>query len=210
MNPLNLFRSPGLFPYLLTHPLQLPRYVTKCLSPAHTPMQLELPWLAYPVIDILNKRKINAGTDVLELGGGGSTLYFAKRGAKVTCFETSSEWAEKITEKCRLMRLDNVVVKVFEFDSAVEDAPEKDRMKEEMQKNQYDIILVDNADMRALHRPGLFYLAETIVKDGGLIILDDSFRYPEIRVKNNAKRWRTFKAIGPARQELTETDIYFY
>ena len=52
-------------------------------------------------------------TTILELGGGGSTLYFGKRGANVTCLETSPEWAQKITGKCRNLNLGNVSVKVF-------------------------------------------------------------------------------------------------
>jgi len=210
MNPLNLFRSPGLFQYLVTHPLQVPFYLTKCLPPSLTPMELELPWLAHGTIQLLEKRKMNAETKILELGGGGSTLYFAKRGATVTCFETSKEWAERIQSKCRDMRRDNVTVKIFEFDGALKNPPEKARIADEMKKGRYDIILVDNSDLAALHRPAFFYIAEKCVKPGGLIILDDSFRYPEIRLKNNAKWFRTYKTIGPARQELTETDVYFY
>ena len=123
MNILNLFRSPGLFPYLLTHPFQLPRYITKCLPPSLTPMQMELPWLSYGAIQVLEKWKINPGAEVLELGGGGSTLYFAKRGAKVTCLETDGGWAERIKDKCRLLQLDHVEVKIFEFDHTAANPP---------------------------------------------------------------------------------------
>ena len=173
-------------------------------------MQLQLPWLAYPVIRMLDKREINGATDVLELGGGGSTFYFAKRGAKVTCFETNPDWAEKIAEGCRELRLDNVELNLFAFDYAVAEAPEKYRMMEKMKTGRHDIILVDICDHNSLHRPELFHIAETIVKPGGIIILDDSHRYPQIRENNNAGNWRTYKAIGPARPDLAHTDVYFY
>ena len=59
-------------------------------------------------------------------------------------------------------------------------------------------------------RPVCFQLAETVIKPGGIIIVDDAWRYADIIKNHLAKERRDFQSIGPCRPGVTSTDIYFY
>lgn len=50
-----------------------------------------MPWLSMPAVEYLESIDLK-GKTILELGGGSSTVYFARRGAKVYCLEQSVEW----------------------------------------------------------------------------------------------------------------------
>ena len=52
--------------------------------------------------------------------------------------------------------------------------------------------------------------AQTRIKKNGIIVVDDSWRYPEIRQRNAARRFQIFQSVGPARPGVTSTDVYFY
>ena len=76
--------------------------------------------------------------------------------------------------------------------------------------NYYDIILVDNYEEDEDLRTVCFYEAEKAIVPGGIIILDDSWRYEKVRKNNSAKKVLRFQSIGPCRPGVTTTDIYFY
>jgi len=75
-----------------------------------------------------------------------------------------------------------------------------------------DVILIDGLEDWSKYnlRPICFAIAETRVKQGGIIILDDSWRYTHLRQKNSAVRVQVFESPGPARPRVTSTDVYFY
>jgi hypothetical protein len=51
---------------------------------------------------------------------------------------------------------------------------------------------------------------EDRVKPGGIIVLDDSWRYAAPRLRNKAKRFEVFESVGPCRPGCTTTDVFFY
>jgi hypothetical protein len=53
-------------------------------------------------------------------------------------------------------------------------------------------------------------MAEKSIKKGGIIILDDSWRYDQVRSRNSAKKHVVLKSTGPCRYGVTSTDIFFY
>jgi predicted O-methyltransferase YrrM len=61
-----------------------------------------------------------------------------------------------------------------------------------------------------LVRPMCFHHAENFIRQGGIIVVDDSWSYPELRRENRAKKCRVFKSIGPSRPGVTSTDVFFY
>jgi hypothetical protein len=111
----NFTRLCRLTNYLLSHPTQIPKYFKYSVT-RQTPMDLGLPWISNKAIEFLDKWKINENTEILELGGGGSTIYFGKRKAHVTCLESSLIWAEKLSTKCGKLNLTNVDIRVLEYD----------------------------------------------------------------------------------------------
>jgi predicted O-methyltransferase YrrM len=57
-------------------------------------------------------------------------------------------------------------------------------------------------------RPKFFAIAKRLVAPGGIIVLDDAWRYPQLR--SSGSRVKRFVGLGPARLERTETDVFFY
>ncbi|MBL0257980.1 MAG: hypothetical protein IPQ03_10865 [Bacteroidetes bacterium] len=56
----------------------------------------EMVWLTYPVIDFL-KNYLRKDMRVFEYGGGGSTLFFAKRVAELVTVEHDKDWFQKLS-----------------------------------------------------------------------------------------------------------------
>ncbi len=83
-------------------------------------------------------------------------------------------------------------------------------------KSTYDLIVIDGEDHFGPEsswsaRESCFCLAERwICKDGGLIVVDDSWRYPTLRLKTNARKMVVHESIGPCRLGVTSTDFHYY
>ena len=73
-----------------------------------------------------------------------------------------------------------------------------------------DVIVVDGTEEWNYVRPTCFRHAEKFIKPGGIIVVDDSWRYPELHRKHRAKRVQSFQSVGPCRPGVTSTDIFFY
>ncbi len=74
----------------------------------------------------------------------------------------------------------------------------------------FNVIVVDGTEEWIQVRPICFSRAETRIKAGGIIVVDDSWRYPQLRTNHCAKYYRTFQSVGPGRPGVTSTDVFFY
>jgi spermidine synthase len=79
-----------------------------------------------------------------------------------------------------------------------------------MPDEKFDVIVVDGSEEWTRIRPVCFEKAQEHIKPGGIIVVDDSWRYSEIRERHRAKSFRVFQSVGPCRPGVTSTDIYFY
>jgi hypothetical protein len=74
----------------------------------HECLKLGVPWVTkesiYELEKLLNKDDI-----VLEVGTGGSTIFFSERCYEVTAIETSGEWAESVRNKLQDSDIYNVL-----------------------------------------------------------------------------------------------------
>jgi len=59
-------------------------------------------------------------------------------------------------------------------------------------------------------RTSCFLRWENFINQGGVIVVDDSWRYPEIRKLSKAKEVKILEGIGPCRRGVTSTDLHFY
>jgi hypothetical protein len=114
----------------------------------------EYPWFTGPAIKALEALELD-GLAILEFGGGYSSIYFSKRGAKVTVFERDAEWSAFIAKRAPSVMLVNDV-------SALSKGVEE-----------YDIVVVD-----VFNRPDHFEIGARLMKRDGILILDDSQWYP--------------------------------
>jgi len=194
---------------LALNPHYVPRTLRHNLINGATPLDLELPWFSYAAIDFLSKQ-LRADMEVCEYGSGGSTIFFAKRTRKVFSIEDNEKWFGLVSERVKQLGLQNVELKLFPFDFKNPTGFEKSDYLHAIPNRKFDVIVIDGSEEWNQVRPICFEHAEKFINPGGLIAVDDSWRYPALRAKNRAKRHQVFESVGPCRPGVTSTDIFFY
>jgi predicted O-methyltransferase YrrM len=191
------------------------RYVTHnllYLALAHRlPIDIALPWFAYAAIDFL-EHYIDARMTVFEYGTGGSTLFFSARCKAVVSVEDNEEWLATLGRQVEARGLKNLTLyhRPFDFKNPINF--DESAYVGAIGDGIYDIIVIDGQDESLNERPVCFLKAEEHVRQGGIIIVDDSWRptYSALRCRSRARRVEVFESPGPLRYGVTSTDIYFY
>jgi len=194
---------------LALNPSYLSRTVRHNLINGATPLDLELPWFSYAAIDFLAGH-VRPEMEVCEYGSGGSTLFFGRRTRRVVSIEDNEKWFSLVSERVTRLGLTNVELNLYPFDFKNPVGFEKSAYLNALPNSLFDIIVIDGSEEWDQVRPVCFNHAENFVKPGGLIVVDDSWRYPSLRAKNRAKRHQIFQSVGPCRPGVTSTDIFFY
>jgi len=192
-----------------SHPQYMPRTLMHNVLNRKTPADLELPWFSYAAIDFLEEY-VEPHMTVCEYGSGGSTFFFARRVKWVCSIEDHPEWFKLVSQRLQEKSIKNVTLKSHPFDFKNPVGFEKSDYLNAIPDEKFDIIVVDGSEEWKRIRPICFANAEKHIKKGGIIVVDDSWRYPEIREKNNATRFQVFQSVGPGRPGVTSTDVYFY
>jgi len=194
---------------LLVHP----QYISRCLAHnvvnGKTPLDLEIPWFSYAAIDFLEKF-VRPQMKVCEYGSGGSTIFFARRAQSVFSIEDNAKWAELVSKRVAELLLKNVRLKLCPFDFKAPAGFEQSDYLQALPDEDFDVIVVDGSEEWIKVRPVCFAKAETRIKPGGIIVVDDSWRYPVIRENHHAKSFKVFQSVGPCRPGVTSTDVFFY
>ncbi len=209
MTGTNVQRVARLGWHLATHPRHLSPYLFHGPLAGRTPLSLGLPWISFAAIEFL-KGFLHERMDVFEYGAGGSTIFFAERVATVTSTEDEGKWVEAVKIELDRRELHNVTLRhcPFDFHAAV-DFTRSDYLHS-LPEKMFDLILIDGKEEGVPVRPICFRHAEARVRPGGVIVVDDSWRYPELRTTHRALRFREFRSPGPCRAGVTSTDIFFY
>lgn len=116
-----------------------------------------VPWFTYPAIEYLNQIDLS-GIRVLEFGSGNSTLYWARRAAKVVSVEDSKSWYERMAPKMP----SNVEYILAATRDAIVAAAER-------QAGPFDLIVNDG-----VYRYDCAVATRSKLADGGMVILDNS------------------------------------
>jgi precorrin-6B methylase 2 len=194
---------------LALNPHYVPRTLRHNVINGVTPLDLELPWFSYSAIDFLSKQ-LRSDMEVCEYGSGGSTLFFAKRTRKVYSIEDNEKWFAMVSDRVKQHGLKNVELKLCPFDFKNPTGFEKSEYLHAIPNRKFDVIIIDGSEEWNQVRPICFDHAEKFINPGGLIVVDDSWRYPSLRAKNRAKQHQVFESVGPCRPGVTSTDIFFY
>jgi len=117
-----------------------------------------IPWMTYSAVFYLSQFDLSH-CDVFEWGAGNSTLYFSERAKTVTSVESDKNWFDYVSEN----RPSNVNLLLSSQDEYAEFI-KKDNKK-------YDVIIIDGDIFRRFE---CAYYAVDALKDGGLIVLDNS------------------------------------
>jgi len=187
-------------------PVGVGRYIRYRTS---QPLEIGLPWFSWPAIDFLDGF-VQPGTEVFEYGGGGSTVFFAEHGATVTVMEDQAVWCDRIVEALKVRGL-AADVRSLPVNPARVDLFAASGYVNGLDKP-YKVIVVDGIETTPapLLRPICFAHAESLVERGGIIVVDDAWRYDGAFTSNRARARREFEGVGPGRNGVTRTDIYYY
>ena len=162
----------------------------KDLSGGRNSVSEEMVWLTYPVIDFL-KKNLNKEMKVFEYGGGGSTLFFAKRVGELITVEHDEQWFQRLSEilnekkiahwKGKFISPEATNIIGSAADPSLYLSSDENSKKlsfknyataiDEYPSAYFDLVLIDG---RA--RPSCLYHSIPKVKKGGFLILDNSER----------------------------------
>jgi len=172
-------------------------------------LEFEIPWFSYAAIDFL-KGFLHSQMVGFEYGSGGSTLFLARRIKFLFSVEDNPEWFERVCQKLNENKISNVNIQLRRFDFKNPVGFEKSEYLHAMPDQPLDVIVIDSSEEWTHVRPACFEHAEDHIRPGGIIVVDDSWRYPALRTKNHAKEVKVFQSVGPCRLGVTSTDIFFY
>jgi hypothetical protein len=157
--------------------------------------------MTYGAIDFLDQ-VLPPAISVLEIGAGGSTLWWAARGASVTSLETSTSWArevrsglefEGLSERCQIIEISSF----SEAQTTLQGLP----------ANSFDVVINDGLEPRAeLAAPLANLLTPT-----GFFIWDNSERAEYnygLAVLHDLHFWRLdFFGLGPVNSYAWQTTV---
>ncbi len=120
-----------------------------------------IPWFTYPAIDFLGER-LKKSFAILEYGAGNSSVYFSERVGSVDALEHNAEWFAMVNTKVS----GNTKLHLI----SEEDLSSYASFPATLNKK-YDLIIVD-----AIDRNACMQQAVSLLREGGIIVLDDSER----------------------------------
>jgi hypothetical protein len=209
----NFKRSLKLFGHLCSRPGNLIPYFRYSIT-SSSPLELALPWWSLSAIREMEKR-LNHSHRVFEWGSGGSSVFLAKRCKELTTIEHDPDWFEQVETISKEQEITNSRLLLHEINLENEKEFLTSPYATALQST-HDVIVIDGEDHFGPEsswsaRESCFYLAEQwVCKDGGLIIVDDSWRYPALRENTNAQKMVIHESIGPCRRGVTSTDFHYY
>ncbi len=209
----NFQRSLKLLGHLCAKPRNVIPYFRFSITNS-SPLELELPWWSFSAIRKLDKH-LNHNHRVFEWGSGGSSVFLARRCKEITTIEHDPDWFELVEKTMTALKIHDSQLFLREINLENEKAFLSSPYATALQ-SAHDVIVIDGEDQFGPEsdwsaRESCFCLAEQwVCKDGGLIIVDDSWRYPAIRQTTNAKKFVIHESIGPCRKGVTSTDFHYY
>ena len=203
------WRVPRTLYWLLRRPQDLTRYLRFGPTCKKSPLELGLPWWSFGAIDFMGEY-LRPEMRVFEYGPGGSTLFLAQRVQKVTSTEDERSWCDELSRILQQGNIKNVELQFRPYDFwAVKDF-ETSAYLNSIPEEKHDVIVVDGKEWSIKVRDRCFWHAEKYMNEGGAILVDDSWRYPELKRRNRAKRWTEWRGTGPCRPGVTSTCVFFY
>ena len=125
-------------------------------------VEIGYPWITYGSI-IQLELLANPEWKVLELGSGGSTIFFSKRFGKVLSFETDKGWYDRVKNKLgEATNVDLRLLTVPEIEITINTHPDR----------YFDICLLD-LGLHDKYRLRLSNLVMSKIKVGGYLVVDN-------------------------------------
>jgi hypothetical protein len=161
----------------------------RCVDAAGAP----IPWYTYPALEYLSSLNFG-GQAVLEFGSGASSLWWARRAARVLSVEHDARWLETT----RAQAPANLELKLA-TDEAGYVAAGADR--------RFDVIVIDG-----IHRARCAQALGPLMADAALVILDNSDWHPKTaaRLRESYDLLQVdFHGFGPINSYTWTTSLFF-
>ena len=152
-----------------------------------------IPWYTYPAIEYLSQFDFsNAG--VFEFGAGYSSLFWAQRARTVISVESDPAWLEHLKQVVQPNQKVLLRQGRDDYVNAIREQPDL-----------FDVVIVDGR-----WRHACVEAAMDKVRDDGLIVVDNSDRYPEAarRLRDNNRFQVDFSGFGPVNNYAWTTSIF--
>ncbi len=137
-------------------------------------------------------------------------MFLAQRCFSVVSIEDDANWRTEVTQQLQREGLMNVQVQYCPFDFRDPVNFGESGYLQALNGDPFDAIVIDGQDWTFSERPLCFERAESLIRPGGIIIVDDSWRYTELRESAKALRYEVYESVGPCRYGVTSTDVFFY
>ena len=197
------------FWYLARRPQDLPDYCRFGAFNSKSPLELGVPWWSFGAVKNVEAR-LKPDWEAFEYGSGGSTLFIGSRTRSIISVEDDIEWTQRVSRAARERGLSGVSVLHKPFDFWMTEAFATSDYLLSLSGKTFDVIVIDGREWSDQVRDTCFWRAEDHVRKGGIIILDDSWRYPQVKHKNRALRLREYKGTGYCRVGVTSTSVFEY
>ncbi len=209
MNISNVARVNKLIVGLISKPdLIWPYFRTSILSKKF-PIDHELPWWSFRAIEYADS--VLQGKKIFEFGTGGSTLRYSKICESIIAVEDDLVWLNIVRNRLDSANVSNVTLHHHEFDF---DNPigftESDYLKAYKPEYGCNVVIIDGQDKTFRERIECFRFVEPHIPPGGIIVVDDWWRYTELFSSNNARDVKIFESVGPCRFGVTSTAFFHY
>ena len=193
-------------------PRDIPSYAAHLPLWGTSPIRLGLPWFSYRAIRQL-KRRLQPNQRVLELGSGGSTFFFSRHCAQVVAMESDSAWYREVTAFISARGLHNTICELHPLDDSNVHAFRENQFFHRLRHERWDVIAIDcfcgfSTAPQGFLRPFAFELALKQLNPGGMIVLDDSWMYPELLRARSGWSINDYVGPGPCRYGVTSTAIF--
>ena len=209
MNISNVARTRKLLVNLSSNPDLIFPFIAKSLFNKQLPIDHELPWWSFRAIDYADK--IFPGKSIFEFGTGGSTIRYARVCKSVTSVEDNEDWLKIVKAKADDESLFNIslIYHYFDFDHPTS-FNSSEYLRSYDGSKEYDVVIIDGQVQTFRERIECFKYVEPTLKAGGIIVVDDWWRYVELLDCKRAKQIKIFESVGPCRYGITSTAFFHY
>ena len=150
-----------------------------------------IPWFTYPAIEYFRQLDLS-GKVMLEWGAGNSSLFFSKRVKQLYSIEHNKDWYEttkgyRIENQTLILAEENYAKVAIDTDIT------------------FDVILIDGIEREECSK-----VAINLLNEGGLIILDNSDRHPDVAefFRQKGLIEVDFHGLGPINNYTWTTSIF--
>lgn len=205
-------KATGLLWALVRAPQHILAYLSHLPLWGRQPLDYGVPWISFSALHFLS-RHVRPHHRVFEYGGGGSTLWFARRAASVLTMESHPDWHRTLTTTLASHALTNAICEYHPLSGDTPDQFADAPFFRRIESATWDIILVDcycghSASRYGFTRPFALELAFRQLNPGGIIVLDDSWMFKEFLGARPGWRITDFIGPGPCRYGVTSTAIF--